>query len=211
MTGTQTPRIELYVRSLLPDGAHERQEAVIERLQELDAEDEIEDFSVIVWGKQIARDSAGARTEEGEYILNRVAEFKQWALSNNVSLESFYQRQTVENDVTDEPYTAMVLPVMGLAEYDGEELATSPPVPRARKSTPSWTASTAWSAANRPRSSSPATSLSSRTDPVPRHSPPVSPRGVRTPARPCDNKAGAHYVSAPPPGSNGNPERRNLQ
>ncbi|MFC7139147.1 HTH domain-containing protein [Halosimplex aquaticum] len=122
MTGTQTPRIELYVRSLLPDGAHERQEAVIERLQELDAEDEIEDFSVIVWGKQIARDSAGARTEEGEYILNRVAEFKQWALSNNVSLESFYQRQTVENDVTDEPYTAMVLPVMGLAEYDGEEL-----------------------------------------------------------------------------------------
>ncbi|WP_459192172.1 HTH domain-containing protein [Halosimplex sp. J119] len=122
MTGTQTPRIELYVRSLLPDGAHERQEAVIERLQELDAEDEIEDFSVIVWGKQIARDSAGARTEEGEYILNRVAEFKQWALSNNVSLESFYQRQTVDNDVTDEPYTAMVLPVMGLAEYDGEEL-----------------------------------------------------------------------------------------
>ncbi|WP_436927029.1 HTH domain-containing protein [Halosimplex amylolyticum] len=122
MTGTQTPRIELYVRSLLPDGAHNRQEAVIERLQELDAEDEIEDFSVIVWGKQIARESAGARTEEGEYILNRVAEFKQWALSNNVSLESFYQRQTVENDVTDEPYSAMVLPVMGLAEYDGEEL-----------------------------------------------------------------------------------------
>ena len=122
MTGTQTPRIELYVRSLLPDGAHERQEAVIDRLQELDAEDEIEDFSVVVWGKQIARDSAGARTEEGEYILNRVAEFKQWALSNNVSLESFYQKHTVENDVTDEPYSAVTLPVMGLAEYDGEEL-----------------------------------------------------------------------------------------
>ncbi|WP_123533503.1 HTH domain-containing protein [Halosimplex salinum] len=122
MTGTQTPRIELYVRSLLPDGAHNRQEAVIERLQELDAEDEIEDFSVIVWGKQIARNSSGARTEEGEYILNRVAEFKQWALSNNVSLESFYQTHEVENDVTDEPRTAMVLPVMGLAEYDGEEL-----------------------------------------------------------------------------------------
>jgi len=122
MTGTQTPRIELYVRSLLPDGAHDRQDAVIERLQELDAEDEIEDFSVIVWGKQIARDSAGARTEEGEYILNRVAEFKQWALSNNVSLEAFYQNHTVGNDVTDEPYSAMTLPVMGLAEYDGEEL-----------------------------------------------------------------------------------------
>jgi hypothetical protein len=122
MTESTSPRIELYVRSLLPDGAHNRQEAVIERLQRLDAEDRISDFSVIVWGKQIARESAGARTDEGEYILNRVAEFKQWALSNNVSLESFYQRHAVENDVTDEEYTAMVLPVMGLAEYEGEEL-----------------------------------------------------------------------------------------
>lgn len=121
MTGTEKPRIELYVRSLLPDGAHGRQEAVIERLERLESEDEIEGFSVIVWGKQIARESAGAHTEEGEYILNRVAEFKQWALSNNVSLESFYQKQVVENETTDESYTAMVLPIMGLAEYrDGE-------------------------------------------------------------------------------------------
>jgi len=122
MTGTQTPRIELYVRSLLPDGAHSRQEAVIERLERLDAEDEIADFSVIVWGKQIARESAGAHTEEGEYILNRVAEFKQWALSNNVSLESFYQTHEVGNDATDDSQTAMVLPVMGLAEYEDGEL-----------------------------------------------------------------------------------------
>lgn len=121
MTGTTQPRIELYVRSLLPDGAHGRQEAVIDRLERLDAEDAIESFSVIVWGKQIARESAGARTEEGEYILNRVAEFKQWALSNNVSLESFYQKQTVGNETTDRSYDAIVLPVMGLAEYrDGE-------------------------------------------------------------------------------------------
>ena len=120
MTGTDK-RIELYVRSLLPDGAYGRQEAVIERLDRLDADDEIEGFSVIVWGKQIARDSAGAHTEEGRYILNRVAEFKQWALSNNVSLESFYQTTEIESELTDD-YSAMVLPVMGLAEYHGGEL-----------------------------------------------------------------------------------------
>jgi hypothetical protein len=121
MTGREDPRIELYVRSLSPDGAQNRQEAVIERLQRLEADEEIADFSVIAWGKQIARDSAGAHTEEGQYILNRVAEFKQWALSENVTLESFYQRQQVENDVTGESYTTLVLPVMGLAEYvDGE-------------------------------------------------------------------------------------------
>ncbi|SFR92851.1 hypothetical protein SAMN05216559_1165 [Halomicrobium zhouii] len=117
-----TPHIELYVRSLLPTGAHERQEAVVDQLQRLDREDQIGDFSVIVWGKQVARDSAAAHTEEGRYILNRVAEFKQWALSNNVSLESFYQTSTVDNEVTEDAYTAITLPVMGLAEYKNGEL-----------------------------------------------------------------------------------------
>lgn len=122
MSDTPTPRIELYVRSLLPNGAHERQEAVIDRLQELDREDEIAGFSVIVWGKQIARDTAAAHTEEGEYILNRVADFKSWALANNVSLESFYQTQKIESEVREESYTAITLPVMGLAEYHDSEL-----------------------------------------------------------------------------------------
>ncbi|WP_276272608.1 HTH domain-containing protein [Haloarcula litorea] len=116
------PRLELYVRSLLPDGASERQEAVIDQLDRLDREDEIEGYNVVVWGKQVAPESAAANTEEGRYVLNRVAEFKQWALSNNVSLESFYQTTTVESEVTDGAYDAMVLPVMGLAEYNEGEL-----------------------------------------------------------------------------------------
>ncbi|MBX0325712.1 hypothetical protein EGH21_22090 [Halomicroarcula sp. F13] len=120
---TPTPRIELYVRSLLPDGAHERQEAVIDHLDRLDREDEIAGYNVVVWGKQIAPESAAANTEEGKYILNRVAEFRQWALSSNVSLESFYQTSEVESEVTDGAYDAMVLPVMGLAEYHDGELA----------------------------------------------------------------------------------------
>jgi hypothetical protein len=122
MTESQAPQIELYVRSLLPNGAQARQEAVIERLERLDADGVIGGFSVIVWGKQIARESAGAHTDEGRYILNRVAEFRQWALSNNVSLESFYQTREVGNDATGEEFTATVLPVMGLAEYQDGEL-----------------------------------------------------------------------------------------
>jgi len=121
MSSTSKPHIELYVRSLVPDGAHTRQEAVIERLETLEREGQIEDFSVIVWGKQVSRESAAAHTEEGKYILNRVAEFKQWALSNNVSLESFYQTTEIQSEFTDD-YSAMVLPVMGLAEYSEGEL-----------------------------------------------------------------------------------------
>lgn len=113
------PYIELYVRSLFPDGAGERQDTVIDTLERLECEDAISGYDVIVWGKQIAPESAGAATDEGRYILNRVAEFKQWSLSNNVSLESFYHRTSIESAATD----AMVLPVMGLAEYHGDELA----------------------------------------------------------------------------------------
>ena len=122
MTETE-PYVELYVRSMLPDGAGSRQDAVIDRLEELERREEIAGYNVVVWGKQIAPESAAANTEEGRYILNRVAEFKQWALSNNVSLESFYQRTTVDSEAADSASEAMVLPVMGLAEYDGTELA----------------------------------------------------------------------------------------
>jgi hypothetical protein len=117
----------LYVRSLLPDGAHDRQETVLERLGQLSEADRIDDYSVVAWGKQIAPESAAAETEEGRYILNRIAEFKQWALSNNVSLSSFYQRRTVTSKASDRTYHAIRLPVMGLAEYiDGELTHVAP-------------------------------------------------------------------------------------
>ena len=117
------PYIELYVRSLLPDGAGKRQDTVIDTLDALERDGEIAGYDVIVWGKQIAPESAAANTEEGRYILNRVAEFKQWALSNTVSVESFYERTAVDSEAADDSLDAIRLPVMGLAEYDGEELA----------------------------------------------------------------------------------------
>ncbi|MFB6224158.1 MAG: HTH domain-containing protein [Haloarcula sp.] len=117
-----TPHIELYVRSMLPNGAHQRQEAVIDQLETLDENDQVEGYNVIVWGQQIAPQSAAARTEKGRYILNRIAEFKQWALTNNVSLESFYQDSQADSEVTDSAYDVMTLPVMGLAEYNDTEL-----------------------------------------------------------------------------------------
>lgn len=114
--------IELYVRSMLPDGADQRQEHVIDQLDTLDREGQIDGFNVIVWGKRIAPQSAAARTEKGNHILDRVTEFKQWALSNNVSFDTFHQRTTVDSELTESVYEAMVLPVMGFAEYTDDEL-----------------------------------------------------------------------------------------
>lgn len=117
------PYLELYVRSMLPDGAGDRQETLLDRLDRLEREGDIAGYNVIVWGKQIAPESAAAATDEGRYILNRISEFQQWALANNVSLESFSQRRQVDSEASDEPSAAIVLPVMGLAEYHGSELA----------------------------------------------------------------------------------------
>jgi len=120
-------RLELYVRTLSPSGARARQEAVLERLQRLEDEGHIDDFYVKVWGKQIDPTTRAAETDQGQFILNRIAEFKQWALAENTTLESFYQTHEQSSSITGEDHTKIVLPKLGLAEYHGSELAQVAP------------------------------------------------------------------------------------
>jgi hypothetical protein len=115
-------RLELYVRTLSPPGARSRQEDVLERLQRFEEDDHIDDFYVKVWGKQIDPTTRAAETEQGQFILNRIADFQQWALANNITLESFYQTHEQSSSITGEEHTTIVLPKMGLAEYHGTEL-----------------------------------------------------------------------------------------
>ncbi|RXK51615.1 HTH domain-containing protein [Halorientalis pallida] len=126
-SNTDPIRLELYVRTLSPPGARTRQEQVIKRLQRLEDEGHIADFYVKVWGRQIDPTTKAAETDQGEFILNRIAEFKQWALANNTTLESFYQTHEQSSSITGQDHTTMVLPKMGLAEYRGGELAQVAP------------------------------------------------------------------------------------
>ncbi|WP_136716150.1 HTH domain-containing protein [Halorientalis salina] len=121
-TDTDPVRLEFYVRTLSPPGARARQEAVLERLQRLAADGHIDDLYVKVWGKQIDPTTRAAETDQGQFILNRIAEFKQWALAENTTLESFYQTHEQSSSITGEEHTSIVLPKMGLAEYHGSEL-----------------------------------------------------------------------------------------
>lgn len=126
MNAATTPddvRLELYVRTLSPPGARSRQDEVLERLERLEEEDPVEDVFVKVWGKQIDPTTKAADTDQGQFILNRIAEFQQWALANNTTLESFYQTSEQSSSITGEEYTTIVLPKMGMAEYHGNELA----------------------------------------------------------------------------------------
>lgn len=123
-------RLELYVRTLSPPGARRRQEDVIDRLQELDEDGHVDDVHVQVWGKQIDPTTNAADTDQGQFILNRIAEFQQWALANNTTLESFYQTREQSSSITGEDHTTVVLPKMGLAEYHGSELEQVTPCTR---------------------------------------------------------------------------------
>ncbi|MFB6163745.1 MAG: HTH domain-containing protein [Haloarculaceae archaeon] len=123
-------RLELYVRTLSPPGARSRQEAVIDRLDALAESERVDDWYVKVWGKQIDPTTNAADTDQGQFILNRIAEFQQWALANNATLESFYQTREQSSSITGEDHTSIVLPKMGLAEYHGSELAQVTPCTR---------------------------------------------------------------------------------
>lgn len=114
-------RVELHVRSLAPRAGHRQQERVIDRLEELESNGQVDEFSIDVWGKQVGLSSAAARTDAGRFVLDRVESFREWAAENGCSVESFFETRHVTSQVTDEQYTALVLPSLTLAEYrDGD-------------------------------------------------------------------------------------------
>lgn len=113
---------ELYVQSLTPSGCNAAQAAVLRRLDRLVAADALADRRVVVWGTQVGLSTTAARTDPGRYVLDRVAECKNWALSNNVSVGFLFSTREVCSAVTGEAYTALSLPAMVLAEFEGREL-----------------------------------------------------------------------------------------
>lgn len=114
-------RLGLYVRSLGLPGLRTKQEAVVERLNQLGANGTIDDYTVDIWGKQVVESDAES-TETGRRILSRIEEFRGWARAHEVSLEPSLRTDTVRSEITDEEYTRVALPAMTLAEYDGDEL-----------------------------------------------------------------------------------------
>lgn len=119
--------VELYVRALYVPGGQQRQERVIEALNRRAERGDIDSFSVVVWGEHIAPDTDTTRTETGQSLVDRLNEFQQWALDENVSLTSFYRSRRVETMVTETEQTVISLPMMGLAEYaDGTLVQVTP-------------------------------------------------------------------------------------
>lgn len=108
-------KAELYVRSLVPHGAFAPQEAVVERLLDLESEGRL-DLSLTVWGDQIATDSAAARTEAGRTLLRSVRAFRSWEDESGYAAEPFFS-DVRRTSLVDASYDAIVPPNLCLALY----------------------------------------------------------------------------------------------
>jgi hypothetical protein len=122
-TRTQHPRrVELYVRSLSFDGARNNQKQAIETLRCLAVDNDIDALTVTVWGTEISLSSTARETDTGAVVLDRLAEFKEWASDRDVSVAQFFETREVWSRVTGEEYTAVVLPTICMAEYHDDDL-----------------------------------------------------------------------------------------
>lgn len=113
-------RVELFVRSLAPSGAHERQQAVVSRLERLVSDGRIDTVSTTVWGRRICPEMAADLTV-GRSILDRVDRLRTWARRHDASLEPSFDEH-VERSMLDGTHTVVVLPVLCLAVFEGDDL-----------------------------------------------------------------------------------------
>lgn len=117
----ETLTVELYVRSLSPPGLRARQSRIINRLERLTAIGTIGDYSVIVWGDQLAEPDI-ERTETAKRIYERIESFRYWADTHDATLAPFFEPDHVHSPIEEEEYTQIDFPAMTLAEYGANGL-----------------------------------------------------------------------------------------
>ncbi|WP_424019987.1 HTH domain-containing protein (plasmid) [Halorientalis pallida] len=117
------PRIEVFLRSFAPPiGVREQQEAVLERLADLERQGVVETVSVDIWGKAVCPEGHCGETHAGERILDRIDEFRGWAADAEVSVESPFEERFVTSTTTDEQFLKIVLPRLCLGVYVDDDL-----------------------------------------------------------------------------------------
>jgi hypothetical protein len=115
----ENARLELFVRSSVPAAARDPQSTIRERLRALEAAERIDEATVRTWEKRVPVDAGAAKRE----THRTYAAFDEWARANGASLAPFFDTRECHSSITGESRTALVLPVMSLAVYDGDRLS----------------------------------------------------------------------------------------
>jgi hypothetical protein len=112
-------QLELFVRSSVPAAARESQSTVRDRLRALEADGSIEAATVRTWEKRVPVDETASERE----THRTYAAFEEWARGRGVRLCPFFDTRECHSSITGESHTALVLPMMSLAVYDGDRLS----------------------------------------------------------------------------------------
>lgn len=120
-TSIPTKTLDLYVRSLAPNGSTANLDGILNSLAQLETKGHIAEYLVHVWGRQV-RPATADRSAVSTDINDRLTAFRAWAERADMTLEPFFQTRDVEVSMTGQAYTVVDLPVMTIAEYEDENL-----------------------------------------------------------------------------------------
>lgn len=118
---SQVVRVELFVRSLAPNGTRASQESVVERLQRLAAAGAVE-LSVHVTGGRVCPNTAVASTETGQFLLDSIDSFEMWADEHGRTLEPCFEYHVDETAIDGSDCSGIEFPALAMAEYDAAGL-----------------------------------------------------------------------------------------
>lgn len=123
----ETVRADLYLRSLgAPVPSQERQEAVLERLEGLEATGRIDTWTVNVWGDRLYTDGRCSETPVGRHLTGKLSEFDRWA-GDHEAVAFDLDAGVVDCGITGTCYEMIRLPRLALAVYADSELVAVVP------------------------------------------------------------------------------------
>jgi glutathione S-transferase len=116
-TSQSTRRVELYLRGDTY-GTYDRQQAILDRIRDLEADGTVADASVEADWQRVRTPEQDSR----DGALDTYEEFVDWASENGYSLEPAFERRQRGYLGTDTVHDVVVFPVVSLAVYDGQDL-----------------------------------------------------------------------------------------
>ncbi|MFC7195617.1 HTH domain-containing protein [Halosimplex aquaticum] len=117
MTDTTDYRVELYLRGDTY-GSYDRQQRVLERVEDLEAEGVVADTEVDASWQRIRTPEQDSRDE----AVRTYEELREWATENGYRLEPAFQRRQRSYIGTDVVHDVVVFPMASLAVYAGSDL-----------------------------------------------------------------------------------------
>jgi len=110
-------RVECYIRGDTY-GTYDRQRAVLDRVQDLEAEGVLANADIAASWQRIRTPEQDSRDD----AIGTYEEFREWAQTNGYNLEPAFQRRQRSYVGTDRVHDVVVFPMVSLAVYEGSDL-----------------------------------------------------------------------------------------